>query len=248
MVRPPHPPIRHQHTVSTAQCGTVWGRSSYFSDFIRISLCKKSVKMLSFPSGSRTLEQTNKDIQRRIKKKKKEPLYQNTNFSLWTEPVWFLISPMIAAFPYPISPRPPPPHFRMCSQDRVLFFIKRSEVIRLPFQRPSRISAAIRPLPSIYRSLHWTSSLILWQPCHVTTNPYPSAPYTYSAFPQISINWIFIWFYLQVTLQIILDQCRSSAGRNSNYERSTLTPMKKVFTTLFFFLSRSFLHIFNSQA
>lgn len=161
---------------------------------------------------------------------KKEPSYENTNFSLWSEPGQFLISPMIAAFPHQISPRPPPPHFRVFSRDRVLFFIKGSEVICLSFL--SRIPAMIRPLLSVCRSLHWPSSLILWQPCHITTNLYSSAPYKCSTF--LSINSIFIQFYLWAALQIILDQCGSSIGRNSNYERSSL-PLSVLLFFFFFF-------------
>lgn len=100
----------------------------------------------------RTSEQTNKDAQSGIQKN--EPSYENTNFSLWTEPLWFLISPMIAAFPHQIGQRPPPSHFRVFSEGRVLLFIKRSEVSALSFLRLRRISAAFLPLPSIYRSLH----------------------------------------------------------------------------------------------
>lgn len=170
-----HPPTDIH--VNTAQCGTVGGRSSYFSHFTHASFCQKSAEMLLFPSGSWMLEQTNKDVQRRIlKNAKNEPSYQNTNFSLWTEPLWFLISPMIAAFPHQISLRPPPPHFRVFSQDRVLFFIKRSEVIRLSFLRLSRISAAIHPFCLQKSSLD------------IITHPLAAVPHNYKPIPKCSLQ------------------------------------------------------------
>lgn len=181
MVRhpPPLPPLDTDVDVNTAQCGTVWGRSS-FSHFTHTSLCQKSALLPFRKQNVRTNKQRcpSKDFS---KKQKNEPSYQNTNFSLWTEPLWFLISPMIVAFPHQISPRPPPPHFRVFSQGRVLVFIKGSEVIRLSFLLLSRLWAAIGPSPPIYRSLHWTSSLTLWQPCHRTANLPPSAPSRYAS-------------------------------------------------------------------
>lgn len=175
MVRTPPPRLDTDVDVNTAQCGTVWGRSS-FSHFTHTSLCQKSALLPFRKQNVRTNKQRcpSKDFS---KKQKNEPSYQNTNFSLWTEPLWFLISPMIVAFPHQISPRPPPPHFRVFSQGRVLVFIKSSEVIRLSFLLLSRLWAAIGPSPPIYRSLRWTSSLTLWQqPCHRNANPPPSAP------------------------------------------------------------------------
>lgn len=148
MLTPPPPP---------QQCGTVSGRSSYSSlissSSSPTSLCQKSVQMFLFSPGSTQNFRTNKQ---RCPEwdPKNEPSYENTNFSLWTEPLWFLISPMIAAFPHQIGQRPPPSHFRAFSEGRVLLFIKRSEVSALSFLRLRRISAAIPPLPSIYRSLH----------------------------------------------------------------------------------------------
>lgn len=160
----PHPhPFRNPHIRQHCRMWHLWGQILFLSLYSE-QLCQKSVKMLLFPSGSRMLEQTNKDVQRRIKKTKNETSYQNTNFSLWTEPLWFLISPLIAAFLHQITPRPPPPHFRVFSQDRVLFFIKRSEVIRLSFLRLRRILAWIRPF-TIYLQ---KSSLIT---CPLTAVP-----------------------------------------------------------------------------
>ena len=136
MIRLPNPTPHHTNIhFSTAQCGTVWGMSSYFFHFTHTGLCQKSVEMLLFPLRMHRVGTNKQNISREgWGKKKKKPPYQISNFCLWTEPLWFLISPMIVAFLHQMSTHPPPPHFRVFLQGRVLFFIKRSEVICLSFQ------------------------------------------------------------------------------------------------------------------